>query len=256
MDWLTDPSVWGALVSLTALEIVLGIDNIIFIAILAGKLPQGVRDRARKVGLLLAMVTRIGLLFSITLIMRLTEPLFSVLGVALSGRDLILIGGGVFLLAKSTIEVHGNLEGQREGQPEALAASARPVSFAGVVIQIALLDIVFSFDSVITAIGLAQRLWVMVAAIMLAVLVMIVSVGKVSAFVDDHPTIKILALSFLLLIGVSLVAEGLGHHIPKGYIYFAMAFSAFVEMLNLRVRGATRAPVKLHQPRSDRYGEV
>lgn len=256
MDWLTDPSVWGALITLTALEIVLGIDNIIFIAILAGKLPQTVRDRARKVGLLLAMVTRIGLLFSITLIMRLTEPLFLVLGVALSGRDLILIGGGVFLLAKSTIEVHGNLEGQREAQSEAVVASAQSVSFAGVVIQIAMLDIVFSFDSVITAIGLAQRVWVMVAAIVLAVLVMMVSVGRVSAFVEDHPTIKILALSFLLLIGVSLVAEGLGHHIPKGYIYFAMAFSAFVEMLNLRVRGATRAPVKLHHPRSDRYGEV
>ncbi|OIP96433.1 MAG: hypothetical protein AUK55_05530 [Syntrophobacteraceae bacterium CG2_30_61_12] len=257
MDWLTDPGVWGALIALTALEIVLGIDNIIFIAILAGKLPRSLRTRARTVGLLLAMGTRIGLLCSITLIMQLTEPLFAVLGMELSGRDLILLLGGIFLLAKSTIEIHGSLEGRPGDDSEAtLPNRNRRGSFAGVVTQIALLDIVFSFDSVITAIGLARQLWVMIAAIMLAVAAMIMAVGRVSAFVDDHPTIKVLALSFLLLIGVSLVAEGLGHHIPKGYIYFAMAFSAFVEMLNLRVRGAARSPVKLHHPRSDRYGEV
>jgi predicted tellurium resistance membrane protein TerC len=249
MEWLTDPQIWIALVTLTALEVVLGIDNIIFISILAGKLPGNQQGRARTLGLGLAMLMRIALLFSLTWIMRLTFPLFSLFGNEISGRDIILILGGLFLLAKSTYEIHDKLEGE-EGHSSARVAS----SFAGVIIQIILLDIVFSLDSVITAIGMANQLWVMVTAVVIAVLFMMVSAGPISDFVHRHPTVKMLALSFLLLIGVSLIAEGLDQHIPKGYIYFAMAFSVFVEMLNLRIRGRRVEPVRLREPYSDEAG--
>ncbi len=248
MGWLTDPNTWIALITLTALEIVLGIDNIIFIAILAGKLPKHRQRRARTAGLVLAMLTRIAFLFSITWILRLTGPLFTVFGLEVSGRDLILFAGGLFLLGKSTLEIHAHLEGEEE--PSSGRRVLAPVSFTGVVVQIMLLDIVFSIDSVLTAIGLAEEVWVMVAAIILAVIVMIVLAGKISAFVEAHPTIKMLALSFLLLIGFSLVGEGLGLHIPKGYIYFAMAFSVFVELLNMRMRKRRPAPVRLRKPRA------
>jgi len=241
MDWLTNPETWAALVTLTALEIVLGIDNVIFISILAGKLPADQQQRARRLGLLGAMVTRILLLMSIAWIIRLTAPLFTVLRQDISGRDLILIGGGLFLLAKATYEIHDKLEG-KEGHG---SARIRP-SFAAVIGQIMLLDIVFSLDSVITAVGMARQVGVMVAAVVAAVAVMMVAAEPISAFVDRHPTLKMLALSFLLLIGVSLLVEGLGQHVSKGYIYFAMGFSVFVEMLNLRVR-AGAAPVKLHE---------
>ena len=247
MDWLTDPTVWVALLTLTALEIVLGIDNIIFIAILAGKLPQNQQVRARTIGLALAMLTRIALLFSITLIMKLTAPLFTVFRVEISGRDIILILGGLFLLAKSTLEIHSNLEGEETHGKERMKRAK--VTFRSVIVQIMLLDIVFSLDSVITAIGLAQQLAVMAAAIVIAVIVMMLVSGRISGFVDRHPTLKILALSFLLLIGLALVGEGFDLHIPKGYIYFAMAFSTLVELLNLRMRRARMAPVKLRQPR-------
>ena len=241
MHWLTDPGVWVALATLTALEIVLGIDNIIFIAILSAKLPASQQGRARFVGLAIAMLTRVGLLFSLTWMMKLTAPLFTVLGGELSGRDLILIGGGLFLLAKSTLEIHDKLEGHHE---EKGARKARAV-FGMVVLQIVLLDIVFSLDSVITAIGLSNHLGVMVAAVVIAVIFMMAFASPISSFVDRHPTIRMLALSFLILIGVSLVGEGLDFHIPKGYIYFAMAFSVLVEMLNLRLRKVTE-PVALH----------
>ena len=250
MDWLTDPTVWVALITLTALEIVLGIDNIIFIAILAGKLPPNRQVKARTLGLALAMITRIALLFSITLIMKLTEPLFTVFRVEISGRDIILILGGLFLLAKSTLEIHSNLEGEEPHGKERVKRAK--VSFGSVIVQIMLLDIVFSLDSVITAIGLAQQLAVMVAAIVIAVIVMMLVSRKISDFVDRHPTIKILALSFLLLIGFALVGEGVDLHIPKGYIYFAMAFSTFVEILNLRTRKPKQAPVKFRQPRREK----
>ena len=233
---------WIALLTLTALEIVLGIDNIVFISILAGKLPAADRDRARKMGLFLAMFIRIALLFSITWVMRLTAPLISLFSQEISGRDLILIGGGLFLIAKSTHEIHDNLEGE-EGHASAKASS----SFGGVIVQILLLDVVFSLDSVITAVGMADDIVVMVLAVVIAVGVMLVSAGSISEFVERHPTVKMLALSFLLLIGVSLIGEGLDQHIPKGYIYFAMAFSVFVEMINLRVRTKS-VPVHLHQP--------
>jgi predicted tellurium resistance membrane protein TerC len=243
MDWLTDPQAWIALLTLTVLEIVLGIDNVIFIAILVGKLPRQQQDRARVTGLALAMFMRLALLFSLTWIMRLTAPLFVVFGNDISGRDLILLVGGLFLLGKSTHEIHQKLEGE-EGH-----ASARVrASFVSVIVQILLLDIVFSLDSVITAIGMARQLGVMVIAVMIAVAFMMVFSGAISAFVDRHPTVKILALSFLLLIGVTLIAEGFDRHIPKGYIYFSMAFSVFVEMLNLRVRRLRAAPVHLHEP--------
>ena len=231
MDWITDPNIWIALMTLTSLEIVLGIDNIIFIAILASKLPQKQQAKARTIGLALAMITRVGLLFSLTWLMRLTKPWFELFGTEFSGRDLILILGGLFLLAKSTLEIHSNLEGEHEKERK-----MKTVSFTSVIVQIMILDIVFSLDSVITAIGLANQLGVMVAAIVIAVIIMMVSAGPISNFVDGHPTIKILALSFLLLVGVALVGEGFELHIPKGYIYFAMAFSVFVEMLNLRLR--------------------
>jgi predicted tellurium resistance membrane protein TerC len=230
---------------LTVLEIVLGIDNIVFISILAGKLPLHDRARARKVGLSLAMIIRILLLLSITWVMSLTAPLFSVLGREISGRDLILLVGGLFLLGKSTLEIHEKLEGV-EGHGSARAVK----SFTAVIVQILLLDIVFSLDSVITAVGMAEDVAVMILAVIIAVGVMLVSSGAISDFVDRHPTVKILALSFLLLIGVSLIGEGLDQHIPKGYIYFAMAFSVFVEMINLRIR-AKAEPVQLHQAYKD-----
>jgi len=231
-----------SLLTLALMEIVLGIDNIIFISILAGKLPAEQQARARRLGLGLALVTRVALLCSLAWMMRLTTPLFSVLGHGVSGRDLILLVGGLFLIGKSTHEIHGKLEGE-DGSASAKVAP----SFAAVIVQILLLDIVFSLDSVITAVGMASEIAVMIAAVIIAVIVMLVFAGPISAFVDRHPTIKMLALSFLLLIGVTLVADGLGHHIPKGYIYFSMAFSLGVEMLNLRMR-ARRRPVELHQP--------
>ena len=243
MDWISDPRAWLALVTLTTLEIVLGIDNIIFIAILAGKLPKQKQRKARILGLGLAMGSRILLLFSLNWILRLTQPLFTVLGHGISGRDIILIAGGLFLLTKSTLEIHDKLEG-KEGHVSERTAS----SFAGVLVQIMLLDIIFSLDSVITAIGMANRLIIMVLAVILAVIFMIFASGSISGFVEKHPTIKVLALSFLLLIGMTLVADGLGLHIPKGYIYFAMAFSVFVEMVNLRIRKKETEPIKLRSP--------
>jgi predicted tellurium resistance membrane protein TerC len=232
-----------ALITLTVLEIVLGVDNVIFISILAGKLPENQQDRARKVGLMAAMGMRILLLFSLAWIVRLTEPIFTIFERGISGRDLILMGGGLFLLAKATREIHDKLEGE-EG---AVTARVAP-TFGAVIGQIMLLDIVFSLDSVITAVGMADDLWVMVLAVMIAVGIMMVSAAAISRFVNEHPTVKVLALSFLLLIGVSLIAEGLGTHIPKGYIYFAMAFSVFVEMINLQAAKKRKAaPVKLHE---------
>jgi predicted tellurium resistance membrane protein TerC len=243
MDWLLDPQVWIALLTLTVLEIVLGIDNVIFIAILADKLPPAQRGKARLIGLALAMFMRIALLFSLSWILRLTAPLFTIWQQAVSGRDLILLLGGLFLLAKSTYEIHHKLEGA-DGH-----ASARvKASLAGVLVQITLLDIVFSLDSVITAVGMTNRLGIMITSVIVAVLFMMVFSGAISAFVNRHPTVKILALSFLLLIGTTLIIEGLHQHISKGYIYFAMAFSVFVEMLNLRLRRQPGVPLPLHQP--------
>ena len=243
MELLLDPQIWLAFVTLTALEVVLGIDNVIFISILADKLPPEQRAKARRIGLGLAMIMRIALLFSLVWIAKLTAPLFTVLTEEISGRDLVLILGGLFLLAKSTHEIHGSLEGA-DGQA---SARVRP-SFGGVLIQIMLLDVVFSLDSVITAVGMVNEISVMVAAVMVAVLVMMAFAGAISAFVSRHPTVKMLALSFLLLIGVALIAQGLDQDIPKGYIYFAMAFSVAVEMLNLRLRKARAEPVSLHRP--------
>jgi predicted tellurium resistance membrane protein TerC len=240
MDWITDPQIWLALVTLTTLEIVLGIDNVVFIAILAGKLPDEQQKKARLVGLALAMISRIVLLASLVWIMRLTAPLFSVLGNEISGRDLILLIGGLFLLAKSTHEIHNKLEGQEGGSSAAVAAS-----FASVIIQIILLDIVFSLDSVITAVGMTDQIGIMIAAVVIAVIFMMIFSGSISDFVNRHPTVKMLALSFLLLIGVTLIADAFERHIPKGYIYFAMAFSVFVEMLNLRLRAHQQPPIKL-----------
>jgi predicted tellurium resistance membrane protein TerC len=231
-----------ALVTLTFLEIVLGVDNVIFISILSGKLPQSTQLKARRTGLIAAMVMRILLLLSIAWIVRLTAPLVTVLGRGISGRDMILIGGGLFLLAKATLEIHERLEGE-EGHGSARVAP----SFGAVIFQIMLLDIVFSLDSVITAVGMADDLAIMVTAVVLSVGIMLFSAESISRFVNEHPTVKVLALSFLLLIGVSLIGDGLGVHVPKGYIYFAMGFSVFVEMINLRVR-RRGAPVKLHTP--------
>jgi predicted tellurium resistance membrane protein TerC len=243
MEWIYDPEAWVALATLTVLEIVLGIDNIVFISILSEKVEEQKQALARQVGLGLAMLSRIVLLFSIVWVMGLTRPLFDLLGHAFSGRDLILIGGGLFLLAKSTREIHEKLEGPEGGTAEGGAAVVH--GFLSVIVQIALLDIVFSLDSVITAVGMADDVGVMVTAVVVAVVFMMVTAGAVSRFVSEHPTVKMLALSFLLLIGMSLVAEGLGQHIPKGYIYFAMGFSVFVEFLNLRLAKGTRKPVKL-----------
>ena len=234
-----------ALVTLTFLEIVLGVDNVIFISILSGKLPQSQQLRARRTGLVAAMLMRIGLLMSIAWIVKLTAPLATVLGHAISGRDLILMGGGLFLLAKATIEIHDKLEGDEGHQSTRVAPS-----FGAVIAQIMVLDIVFSLDSVITAVGMADEVSIMVTAVVLSVAIMMLAAEPISAFVGRHPTVKVLALSFLLLIGMSLVGDGLGMHIPKGYIYFAMGFSVFVEMINLRLRRGTK-PVKLLQPYVD-----
>ncbi len=245
MEWITEPQAWISLLTLTGLEIVLGIDNIIFISILAGKLPQEQQAKARQLGLSLALITRLLMLASIAWMAKLTTPLFTLIGHGVSGRDLILIIGGLFLLVKSTMEIHEKLEGE-DGHDNPVKGAAK---FGQVLVQIMLLDIVFSLDSVITAVGMAQHLAIMMIAVILAMGVMLMSAGSISEYVNKHPTLKMLALSFLLLIGVTLVAEGTGLHIPKGYVYFAMAFSFGVEMLNLRLRSVKKpAPVELHQP--------
>ena len=242
MDWLTDPQPWIAFLSLVALELVLGVDNVIFISILASKLPVAQQQRARVAGLSMAVGSRILLLFSLSWIIGLSAPLFSVFGYQISGRDLILILGGLFLLAKSTYEIHQKLEGV-----EGHTSTRVKASFASVIVQVMLLDVVFSLDSVITAVGMVDQLEIMVAAVVIAAVVMIVLAKSLGEFVERHPTIKILALSFLLLIGFTLIVEGLHQHIPKGYVYFAMGFSVFVEMLNLRLRKTSAAPVHLHE---------
>lgn len=243
-EWIVDPQAWIALVTLTALEIVLGIDNIIFISILVERLPSSQRAFARNMGLSLAMFTRLALLFSISWIMGLTKPWFTVLTYEISGRDIILIGGGLFLIAKATREVHSSLEGVDE---QGAATSTATISMSMILIQIAVLDIIFSLDSVITAVGLVDQISLMAIAIILAVSVMLISAKAIGDFVSDHPTIKILALSFLILVGVTLMLEGFDVHVPKGYIYFAMAFSVAVEMLNLRMRKRRTEPVKLYK---------
>jgi len=245
MEWLTDPHAWIAFVTLAALEIVLGVDNIIFISILVGRLPDHQRQRARTLGLAFAMLTRIGLLLSLAWVMTLTAPLFSIpiMGKEISGRDLILIGGGLFLLWKSVHEIHGSLEGEEEEH----AAGAARAGFAAVIAQIAVIDIVFSLDSVITAVGMVDEIPIMVLAIIAAVVVMMFAARPIGDFVDRHPTVKMLALSFLILVGVALIAEGWDYHIPKGYIYFAMAFSVGVEMLNIRVRSKRQRALQLRR---------
>ena len=245
MEWISQPEAWVAFLTLVALELVLGVDNVIFISILAGKLPVDQQNRARMTGIAMAVFTRILLLFSLSWIISLEESLFTlpVLNIGISGRDLILLAGGLFLLWKSVHEIHDKLEGQ-EGHASARVAA----SFVSVIIQIMLLDIVFSLDSVITAVGMVDELPIMIAAVIIAAVVMVFTSGPLSKFVDEHPTIKILALSFLLLIGFTLIVEGLHQHIPKGYIYFAMGFSVFVEILNLRLRGRAAHPVNLHEP--------
>ena len=243
IESLSHPELWVALITLTALEIVLGIDNLIFISILADQLPAELRSRARRISLLLAMGMRILLLLGLAWITHLTAPLFTVFGHQLSGRDLLLIVGGLFLLAKATREIHHTMEGEAEGEGEGVAkAVARPHTLSSVLLQIVLLDIVFSLDSVITAVGMVSNVGIMVAAIVLAVLVMLLAANAVADFVSKNPTIRMLALSFLLLIGVALIADGLDHQIPKGYIYFALGFSVLVEMLNLRLRPALGRP--------------
>jgi len=243
MEWLLDPQAWIALVTLTALEIVLGVDNIIFISIVVGRLPEAQRPLARTLGLGFAMFTRIALLLSLVWVMTLTEPLFSIIGREISGRDLILIGGGLFLLWKSVHEIHNALEGEEEEH----AAAAMRAGFAAVIVQIAIIDIVFSLDSVITAVGMVEQVPIMVIAIVAAVGVMMFAAGPIGEFVDRHPTVKMLALSFLILVGVALIAQGWDYHIPKGYIYFAMAFSVGVEVLNIRMRSRRRKAVHLRK---------
>jgi predicted tellurium resistance membrane protein TerC len=242
VSWLFEPQAWIGLVTLTALEVVLGIDNVVFISILAGKLPAGRRASARRNGLLVAMVSRVLLLLSLSWIIGLTEPLFRILGAEVSGRDLVLIVGGLFLLFKSTREIHEKLEGHTGSRSAGVAPS-----YASVLLQILLLDLVFSLDSVITAVGMVRQIGVMVAAVVLAVAFMMIFAAAIGSFVERHPTVKMLALSFLLMIGIMLIADGFGQHIPKGYVYFAMAFSVFVETLNIRVRRHAEPPVKLHQ---------
>ncbi len=240
-DWLSDPNAWAALLTLTAMEIVLGIDNIVFISILAGKLPPAQQNKARQIGLAAAMISRILLLLSLSWIMRLTTPLFEILGKGITGRDLILLGGGLFLIWKATKEIHHKIEGQVESE-----RNGKAQTFGGVVGQIMVIDIIFSLDSVITAVGMADQISVMVLAVMISVAMMMIAARPISEFVDKHPTVKMLALSFLLLIGVNLMAEAGGLHIPKGYTYFAMAFSLFVEVLNLRAkRGPGQGSAKL-----------
>ena len=247
MDWITSPQAWIAFGTLLALEIVLGIDNVVFISILAGKLPPATQARARYTGLALAMLTRLMLLFSLSWMIRLTAPLFTIFQQEISGRDLILIVGGLFLIAKSTHEIHQRLEGEQGRSSSRVAPT-----FTSVIVQILLLDVVFSLDSVITAIGMVDHIGIMAAAVIVAVFVMMGFAGAIGRFVEHHPTVKMLALSFLLLIGMTLMAEGFDQHIPKGYVYSAMAFSVFVELLNLRVRRTPAAPVKLH----GRYSET
>lgn len=251
LTWITDPHAWIALATLTALEVVLGIDNIIFISILVGRLPPEQRDVARRGGLALAMLTRLALLFALSWIMHLTDPLFAAFGRDVSGRDLILLGGGLFLIWKATHEVHGSLEGEAEAQAgDGGAKSAARAGFAATLVQIALIDIVFSLDSVITAVGMVDHLAIMVAAILASVGLMMFAAKPIGDFVDRHPTVKMLALAFLILVGMALVAEGAGFHIPKGYIYFAMAFSVAVEMLNIQLRRRQKKVVALRRPDS------
>lgn len=245
MEWLSDPSVWMAFATLTVLELVLGIDNIIFISILAGKLPAEQQSKARYIGLSLALIMRVILLFSLSWVIGLTAPLFTIFGQEISGRDLVLLIGGLFLIGKSTHEIHGSLEGKEGGNEKKVYAS-----FAGVLVQITLLDIVFSLDSVITAVGMVDRIEIMIAAVVISIVFMMFFAKSIGDFVQKHPTVKMLALSFLLLIGVTLLAEGFEQHIPKGYIYFAMAFSVLVEFLNMRLRSKSE-PVKLHNPYTD-----
>lgn len=240
---LADPQLWIAFLTLTMLELVLGIDNVIFISILVDRLPPATREKARKIGLFLAMLLRIALLLVLSWLVGLTAPLFSILGQGISGRDLILIGGGLFLLWKSTSEIHQLLEGE-EGE----ASSAVQATFAAIILQIIVVDIVFSLDSIITAVGMVDNVAVMIAAVVASVGLMMLFAAHIGRFVSTHPTIKMLALSFLLVVGMALVAEGLGHKVPKGYIYFAMAFSVAVEMLNIRMRKKRAAPVHLHEP--------
>jgi predicted tellurium resistance membrane protein TerC len=242
MDWIFEPQAWIALATLTVLEIVLGIDNIVFISILVGRLPAKLRQKGRIIGLSLAMVTRILLLLTLSWMIKLTKPIFTILTNDISGRDIILIVGGLFLLAKSTTEIHNSLEGTEIKRGTVLGAG-----FISIITQIALIDIVFSLDSVITAIGIAKHIEVMVLAIVIAVAVMIAAAGSIGDFVDKHPTIKMLALSFLVLIGVALIADGLDLHIPKGYIYFAMAFSVGVEILNMKIKGTREKPLSLYK---------
>ena len=249
MELLSDPHAWIAFLTLTALELVLGIDNVIFISILVDKLPEARRELARRIGLALAMFMRIGLLFVLVWISGLTEPLFTVLRQEISGRDLILIAGGLFLLWKSTKEIHQLLEGEKGAASAAVGAT-----FSGVILQIMIIDIVFSFDSIITAVGMVDRIEIMIAAVIASVLLMMVYAGAIGRFVSTHPTVKMLALAFLFVIGVVLIADGFDHHVPKGYVYFAMAFSVCVEMLNLRMRKRAAGPVELRD-RYSREGE-
>lgn len=257
MEWLADPAIWVAFLTLTVLELVLGIDNVIFISILAGKLPPEQQARARYIGLALAFIMRVILLLSLSWVIGLTAPLFNLFGTDISGKDLVLLVGGLFLIAKSTHEIHGSLEGGEDHAEKKVYAS-----FAGVIVQIVLLDIVFSLDSVITAVGMVSTefgengIWIMIAAVVISIAAMMLFAGPIGAFVQRHPTVKMLALSFLLLIGVMLVAEGFHQKIPKGYIYFAMAFSVVVEILNLRLRKAKSKPVDLHKAYSDRDAQA
>jgi predicted tellurium resistance membrane protein TerC len=249
MDWISNPDIWIGLATLTALEIVLGIDNIIFISILASRLPMAQQKRGRNVGLALAMVTRLLLLFSLSWMIQLTEPFFTISGTAISGRDLILLLGGLFLIFKATREIHHKLEGEADAH-----TAKGHATFAAVIVQIALIDIVFSLDSVITAVGMVDEIGVMVAAVVISVAVMLIAAGPVARFVDAHPTVKMLALSFLLMIGLALIADGLDHKIPKGYIYSAMAFSVFVELLNLKAAKKSNPPVKVRGPKAEDAG--
>lgn len=247
MDWIASPEAWVALATLSFLEIVLGIDNLVFVSILTGRLPQAQRHKARRIGLLLAMGMRIGLLFTLSALLALTQPWLHVLGTDLSGRDLILLGGGVFLMWKSVTEIHHKLEGADDGVGVGGGGGGGTVTFGSALVQIALLDLVFSLDSVITAVGMVQQISIMVIAVLASVAVMVAFVDPICGFVERHPTVKMLALSFLLLIGFTLVGEGTGLHVPKGYVYFAMGFSIFVELLNLKLR-KTGKPIDLHGP--------
>jgi predicted tellurium resistance membrane protein TerC len=244
MDLLTNPEIWIALLTLTALEIVLGIDNIVFISILANKLPESQRDKARRVGILAAMGMRILLLLGISWVVSLTEPLFELFGQEFSGRDLILVGGGLFLLAKATWEIHGRMEGDDHVRD----SGKKQISFTGVIVQIMLLDIIFSLDSVITAVGMVDEVIIMIAAVIISVVVMLIASGYITRLIDEHPTLKMLALAFLLLIGFTLVADGLGQHIDKGFVYFAMGFSLLVEILNIRRSSKMNKPLHMHDP--------